>query len=80
MPGVYYYAIYCCSSLRPTAGVTLHRSNNGGKTMYQLFFKIGWKMKVTATGLKQSVKDENLKRQTKNWTLYTCRLSLLMVN
>ena len=35
------FAIYGCSSSRTTPGVTIFRSNTGGKTLLQLLFKIG---------------------------------------
>ena len=35
------FAIYGCSSSRTTLGVTIFRSNTGGKTLLQLLFKIG---------------------------------------
>ena len=41
MSGVYNYAICYCSSSRPSPGITLHRSNTGGKTLLQLLLKIG---------------------------------------
>ena len=34
-------AIYGCSSLRATPGITLYRSNTG-ETFLQLFFKVAW--------------------------------------
>ena len=44
MPGVK-YAVYGCFFFKTTPGVTLHRSNIGGKTMVHLPVKIGdrWK-------------------------------------
>ena len=42
MPGVN-YAIYGCSSSRTTPGViTIQDLHTGGKTLLQLFLKIGW--------------------------------------
>ena len=63
MPGAN-YAIYCCSPSRTTPGVTLHRSNSREKN-------------IVAVITQDRLIDENLKRQTKNRTLYTCRLFLL---
>ena len=61
MPAVN-YVIYGCSSWRTTPGVnTIQEIHNGGKTLLELLHKIG----------------DNLKRQIKNRTLYTCRLFLL---
>ena len=55
------YAIYCCSSSRTTPGATLQRSSNRGKYFCSCMYQ-------------DRVIDENFKRQTKKWTLYTCRL------
>ena len=60
------YVIYGYSSLRATSGViTMQELHTGGKALLQLLLKIGW------------VIDDNLKRQIKNQTVYTCRLFLV---
>ena len=54
-------ATYCCSSSRTTPVVTLQRSSNRGKYFCSYIYQ-------------DRVIDEDVKRQTKKQTLYTCRL------
>ena len=65
MPAVN-YLIYDCSSARTTPGVSLYWSlaNTGEQN-------------IVAVITQDRVIDDNLKRQIKNQTLYTCRLFLL---
>ena len=64
------YILYGCFSSRTTllelfSGViTIQVLRTGGKALLQLLHKIWW------------VIDDNLKRQIKNRTLFTCRLFL----
>ena len=60
MPGVN-YVIYGCSSARTTPGVSLYRS-------------LTLEENVVAVITQDRVTDDNLKRQIKNQTFYTCRL------
>ena len=62
MPGVN-YVTYGCSSARTTPGVSLYRS---------LILEENIVVVIT----QDRVIDDNLKRQIKNQTLYTCRLFL----
>ena len=64
MPGVN-YVIYGCSSARTTPEVSLYRS-------------LSLEEKYCCSYYTQDrVTDDNLKKQIKNRTLYTCRLFLL---
>ena len=63
MPGVN-YVIYSCSSVRLTPGVSLYRS-------------LTLEENIVAVITQDRVIDDNLKKQIKNQTLYTCRLFLL---
>ena len=67
MPAVN-YVIYGCSSSRTAPGViTIQELHTGGKTFLQLLLK---------TDDRWYEIDDNLKRQIKIRTLYTCRLFL----
>ena len=59
------YIIYGCSYARTAPGVslTIQELNTGGK--------------ILAAISQDRIIDDNLKRQIKNQTLYTCRLFLL---
>ena len=59
MPGVK-YIIYGCSSVRTTPGVSLYLS-------------LTLEENIVAAITQDRVIDDNLKRQTKNQTLCTCR-------
>ena len=63
MPGVN-YVIYDCSSARLTLGVSLYQS-------------LTLEENTVAVITLDRVIDENLKKQIKNQTLFTCRLFLL---
>ena len=63
MPGVN-YVIYGWSSARITPGVSLYRS-------------LILEENIVAVITQDRVTDDNLKRQIKNRTLYSCRLFLL---
>ena len=63
MPGVN-YVIYGCSSARTTPGVSLYRS-------------LTLKENIVAVITQERVIDDNLKSQTKDQTLCTCRLFLI---
>ena len=58
------YVIYGCSSAITTPGVSLYRS-------------LTLEEKIVAVIAQDRVKDDNLKRQIKNRTFYTCILFLL---
>ena len=59
------YIIYGCSYARTAPGVsfTIQELNTGGEILAAIF--------------QDRIIDDNLKRQIKNGTLYTCRLFLL---
>ena len=63
MPGVN-YVIYGCFSARTTPGVSLYRS-------------LTQEENIVAVITQDRVINDNLKRQIKNQTLRTCRLSLI---
>ena len=63
MPAVN-YVIYGCSCARTIPGISVYRSLTQRKI-------------IVAVIIRDRVTDGNLKRQIKNWTLYTCRLFLL---
>ena len=56
-----YYVIYGCSSTRTTPGASLYPS-------------LTLEEKIIVVITQDRVIDNNLKRQIKNQTLYTCRL------
>ena len=63
MPGVN-YVIYGFSSARTAPGVSLHRN-------------LTFKENIVAAITQDRVIDDNLKRQIKNQSFFTCRLFLL---
>ena len=63
MPGVN-YVIYGCTSVRLTPGVSLYQS-------------LTLEENIVAVITQNRVTDDNMKKQTKNQTLCTCRLFLL---
>ena len=64
MSGSVNYVIYGCSSARLTPGVSLYQS-------------LTLEENIVAVITQDNVIDDNLKKQIKNQTLYTCRLFLL---
>ena len=64
MSSVNYYVIYDCSSARTTPVVSLHQS-------------LTFEENIVAIITQGRVMDDNLKREIKNQTLFTCSLFLL---
>ena len=64
------YVIYGCSYVRKTRGVSLYRRTGA----------YHWSKNIVAVITQGMMIRDNLKRQIKNLTLYTCRLFMLTLS